>query len=294
MLKRVLLTVRTTLALLLGSPTISEDGGIAEHAPGDSILMQNAKVFGPPETVSEDINHQVAEMVNFLFGNGMREDDYKVICEDDIIKRPNNCHARSPVECNPEVLEALKGEAKKTDFRLKEVNKDILKAATIITKSLLVLDKVAQDEGHPVVAHEMGMINGALALLGNANYRNNLVRRFILKRELNHKYAHLCSDKVPMTRFLLGDDVSHSARQIEESEILKYKISTKKPPATWRFTGRRARGYWGKTSHRGFSRFQPFGQQRYGYRGVQRQSSTRHDTDSKNARSQGHSKPQQQ
>ena len=135
---------------------------------------------------------------------------------------------RSSVECNAQILEALKVEAKKADFRMKDVSKDILKAATIIIKSLTALDKIAQDDGHEGVAHEVDMISGALALLGNANHRNNLTRRFIIKREINPRYTHLCSDKVPMTRFLFGDDVSQSAKQNEESEKLKNKITTKK------------------------------------------------------------------
>ena len=90
---------------------------------------------------------------------------------------------------------------------MKEVSKDIIKAATIVTKWLTVLDKITQD-GHPDVAHELHMLNGALTLLGNANHRNNLTHRFIIKREINQKYAHLCSEKVPLTRFLFGDDVS--------------------------------------------------------------------------------------
>ena len=68
-----------------------------------------------------------------------------------------------PVECNSQVLEEIKIDAKKTDFRIKEVSKDITKAATIMTKSLTVLDKIMQD-GHPVVAHGIGILNGALAL----------------------------------------------------------------------------------------------------------------------------------
>ena len=62
-----------------------------------------------------------------------------------------------------------------------------------------MLDKIAQDEKNKDVACEVGMINAALALLGNANYKNNLVRRFVIKKEINAKYAHLRSDKVPMT-----------------------------------------------------------------------------------------------
>ena len=158
----------------------------------------------------------------------------------------------------------------------------------------LRLNKVVQDEDHPVVAREVGMINGALALLGNANYKNNLARRFVMKWEINHKYAHLCSDKVPVTQLLFGDDVSYSAKQIEEAEKLKSKLSTKKVSPMWTLTEGRARGYWGSPSHRGFSRFQPYGQLRHGSRGAQRHSTTRQESGSKNVRGRGQHRPQHQ
>ncbi|MPC99163.1 hypothetical protein E2C01_094560 [Portunus trituberculatus] len=110
---------------------------------------------------------------------------------------------------------------------MKEVNKNILRAASVITKSLLTLYKVAQEGKHSVVAQEVGVLNGALALLGNANFRNNLSRRFVMKRELNQKFSHLCIEKVPMTQFLFGDDVSRSVKQIEESAKLKSTITAK-------------------------------------------------------------------
>ena len=104
------------ISYFLGFPDPGgEAGALAEQALVDSVLMHNAKAFGPPEITSEDIDRQVAEMVNFLFTNGMRGDDYKRICEDDVVKRPKNCHALAPVECNPEVLDALRTDAKKTD-----------------------------------------------------------------------------------------------------------------------------------------------------------------------------------
>ena len=93
----------------------------------------------------------------------------------------------------------------------------------------MALDDLAEQEGNSKVAHEVSMLIGALALLGNANHRNNLIRRFVMKRKINFKYAHLCSDKVPITRFLFGDDVSQSARQIEDAEQLRTKFSQQKP-----------------------------------------------------------------
>ena len=128
--------------------------------------------------------------------------------------------------------------------RIKFADAVRVKAGTILTKSLLALDQVAQESAHPVVEREVNNINGALALLGHANHKNNLARRFVLKKEINQKYSHLCSDKLPMSRLLFGDDVSQSTRQIEESEKLKHKLAAKKTtPVPWRFTSGKSRGF---------------------------------------------------
>ncbi|MPC75508.1 hypothetical protein E2C01_069898 [Portunus trituberculatus] len=165
----------------------------------------DAKSFGPTDDVSEDVDKDVAGMVNHLFTNGMWAEDYKHILNDDITKRPSNCQVLSPVECNVQVLDALNSKARKSDFCLKEVSKDFVKAASIVVKSLTILDRVANDEEHTVVAQEVARLNGALALLGNTNFRNNLTRRHIIKREINQKYAHLCSSKILMTQLLFGN-----------------------------------------------------------------------------------------
>ena len=267
----------------------SEVGAMpAPPASADSTLIQGTKTFGPPDMVTANIDSRVAEMVNFLFDNGMREEDYKAICEDEAVKRPDNCHALAPVDCNPQVLEALKLDARRTDFRLKEVNKDILRASTIIMKSLVALDDIAEQEGNAKVAHEVSLLNGALALLGNANHRNNLARRSVMKREINYKYAHLCSDKVPITRFLFGDDVSQTARQIEETDKLRTKFSQKRPAFPFKFPSKRPGGYWNRAPGKvSFPRFQPYGHQRFGSRAAPRQPPARHDVDSKNAKGRG-------
>ena len=105
-----------------------------------------------------------------------------------------------------------------------------------------------------------------------------------MKREINPKYSHLCSDKVPMSHFLFGDDVSQSAKQIKETAKLKFKLATKKP-----FPGKssnsRPRSFWGKSSFRSHSmRFQPYSLQRWGFRAGQRQHVAQQDSDPKHAK----------
>lgn len=269
-----------------------EEGEITDVTPRGSVLRQNAKDLGPPDTVSMDIDDQVAGMVNYLFDNGMQDEDYKAISEDVLTTRPKNCPALAPVECNPQILEALKTDARRADSRLKDVCGDIVKAGTILTKSLLALDQVAQESTHPVLEREVNNINGALALLGHANHKNNLARRFLMKREINQKYSHLCSDKLPMSRLLFGDDVSQSTKQIEDSEKLRHKLAPKKPtPVPWRFSSGRSRGFWARSTPRTYSpRFQPYGQGRGGRPG-QRQHQLRAEQEPKNARGRGLHRP---
>ena len=73
--------------------TKSEDYGgeveVQEDTPRESVLLQSAKNYGPMEKVSEELEKEVAEMVNHLFVNGMREEDYKDIMEDDVTLRPS-------------------------------------------------------------------------------------------------------------------------------------------------------------------------------------------------------------
>ncbi|MPC27939.1 hypothetical protein E2C01_021131 [Portunus trituberculatus] len=96
-----------------------------------------------PSWLSGDINDKIAGMVNFLFDKGRLEEDYKAISEDGITTRPNNCPALAPVECNLQIWEAFKTDARKANARLKDVSGDILKAGIILIKSLLALDQVA-------------------------------------------------------------------------------------------------------------------------------------------------------
>lgn len=159
-----------------------------------------------------------------------------------------------------------------------------------------MLDKVARDEEHQIIANEVAMLNGALALLGNAHYRNNLNRRHIIKRDINPKYSHLCADKAPVTGLLFGDDLSQANRNIEEAERLKTKFTFKKP-TSWtassgRFGGGKQCNFFAKASSRGFpSRYQPYGFRRMPSSGEHRRSYPAQAWTTKNARGRGQHNP---
>lgn len=55
----------------------SEVGEIRESTPGGSVLLQAAKALGPHDSVSEDIDPQVAAMINLFFEKGLQNEDYQ-------------------------------------------------------------------------------------------------------------------------------------------------------------------------------------------------------------------------
>ncbi|MPC76917.1 hypothetical protein E2C01_071353 [Portunus trituberculatus] len=100
--------------------------------------------------------------------------------------------------------------------------------------------RASLDGDLPEVAREVGVFNRALALLGNANYKNNLARRFAMKHKINHKCTHFCSSKVPVTCFQFVGAVSQSAKQIKVQKFIAKKLTS-----AWPLTETRPRGYRG-------------------------------------------------
>ena len=83
--------------------------------------------------------------------------------------------------------------------------------------------------------------NDVLAPLGHASRHIHTTRRDFRKPELMSENLHLCSHSVPFTKWLFGDDVSKTAKDIEDCSKIGNKL---------RF-GRARGGYRGGRSHRG-------------------------------------------
>lgn len=101
--------------------------------------------------------------------------------------------------------------------------------------------QVAEKDDGPNMNEYFDKCNDVLAPLGLANRHINTTRRDFLKPELMSEYLHLCSHSVPFTKWLFGDDVSKTAKDIEDCSKLGNKL---------RF-GRGRGGYRDGRSHRG-------------------------------------------
>ena len=68
-----------------------------------------------------------------------------------------------------------------------------------------------------------------IGLLATANREVNFRRREHIKLELNFNYKHLCSNTLPVTTELFGDDISKQVKELTEVNRVG-KIIGGRPP----------------------------------------------------------------
>lgn len=108
---------------------------------------------------------------------------------------------------------------------------------------LAVLEKEVDDSQKQKLEKIVDECNDSLALLGHANRQMNMTRRDLIKPELRYEYLLLCAQSVPYTAWLFGDDISKTAKEIEDCSKIGHKLQySNRGGMRGRFRGRRPRG----------------------------------------------------
>jgi len=78
----------------------------------------------------------MAETVTAMFRNGIEDDKYAEMIRDEKNPRPGNCEGLVTVNMKPLVMDAMSTAAKSNDRRLMNFNTSVVKAATILVKTV--------------------------------------------------------------------------------------------------------------------------------------------------------------
>lgn len=224
-----------------------------------SRFFSMTKRFKVKEVCGEGIDEVLAQNVTSLFLNGMDEEQYSDIFKDEKNARPENCEGLKVVKTNQLIWDILPPFTQTCDKKMQNIEKTVVKAATVLTNAVNKMAKVDSQEMNDFIES----CNDTLALMGHANRQINLARREFMKPDLDSNYVHLCAQSVPYTSQLFGDDVSKAAKDIEDTRKIGNRMSG--------FGFPRGRGYYrggirGRGSRRG-GRFRSRGF-RSGYRSV--------------------------
>ena len=188
-----------------------------------SSMSKRCKV---QELCDVKIDEVLANNVNELFRNGMNEEQYSDLTKDENNARPENCEGLSIVRINQLMWNVISPGAQSADKKLQFLERTIVKAATILTKTVnkMALDENNNANGNSGSGEYIDKCNDVLALLGHANRQLNMTRRDFLKPEMMAEYVPLCSNSVPYTNNLFGDDVSKVAKDIEDCSKVGNKL----------------------------------------------------------------------
>ena len=209
------------------------------------------------ESCDKEIDGVLANNIDELFRNGMNEKQYEDLLKHENTNRPQNCESLSVVKTNQLVWDILSPETRTSDKKLQNVELSVVKGATILAK---VVNRIAELDQNEENDKLIEMCNDSLAMLGHANYQINMTRREFIKPEMRYDYVHLCASSVPYTKWLFGDNVSKTAKEIEDCSKIGYKIQYNKGGYTsrgrisnrgrgrGRFRGR-GRGYPSSSTH---------------------------------------------
>lgn len=198
-----------------------------------------AKKFKPTDVCGNDIDEYLANNVTDLFRKGMHEELYEKTVKDENCPRPGNCDGLMVAKMNKLVWDVMSPQTRSNDKKMQQIATSIVKAGIFLTKTMTMLVANEQDKSETErEKHILDSCNDALALMGHANYQVNMMRRDMLRPELKREYSHLCTHSLPVTKELFGDDISKTAREIEDSAKIGFKMSGQYGRGNYMYRGR--------------------------------------------------------
>ena len=198
------------------------------------------------EAAGKPIDEVMAVSLNYLMTNQLAEKPLLEMMEK--YESPTNCEVLRIPKVNAPIWDSLNSKTRSADLKLQRVQKSLIKGMIANTQGVVTPTDSQQD---------------AFTCLANANFELNMMRRELIKPDLNMKYSQLCKPTVQVTENLFGDDLSKNIKDL--SEVHKATGMVMKA-GRQQFRGKRftpynnnwqGRGGYGQSRGRGF-RSQPF------------------------------------
>ena len=213
------------------------------------LLDQFVKQAETTEQLDVEVDPRIATITNNTFRKKMDKEVYKKLSNDVQTARPKNCEGLAQVSTNSMLWPSLSEMTKAKDRKLQSLQKSIVKSGAVLSKMFDALIKAKGDVGKLQIPNLLTMVNNALSFMGNANFAVNMFRRDTIKPELKENYKRLCSDNIPFTSELFGDELAKTAKEIGETAKIGNKIKLAGTSTSDSARGRNFRGSYRTTPY---------------------------------------------
>ena len=168
----------------------------------------------------------LAKRINGTFSKNPIESRFKALAEK--YCSPENCNLLTVPRVNPGIGNGLPRASRKLDVGLQEAQKSAVHAAQAITVAIEPLIRCKKEKAELDQKLLLDYLCYSLSFIGNASFQVSLKRRELLKPDLFKSFRSLCSSSTPLSRFLLGDELSKSAKDSTRANKIMAKVMSKK------------------------------------------------------------------
>ena len=219
----------------------------------DPLLDEIAQSLDESERTSDPVSEKLALIANKRWNQKLSDDQLKEKAEKYL--RPANCDKVVSPRVNPEIWAKLPRAVRGDDHKLFRVQNLLGTVTHLVVKATDMLLKAKSDPKKLKIDDLVRMNTDAVALTSHANHELAQRRRETIKPHLHRDYMELCSQEVPVTSLLFGDDLQTELTRIRATNKIRnttnpahttsqrrsYKpntgnYGTKQPPFLWRGT----------------------------------------------------------
>ena len=160
-----------------------------------------AAKYAVASDIGQPLDEELADSVNYLMSHHLEE---KTL-EDTSSKYPcpSNCQFLDTPKVNQTIWENLSAPVRTKDVKLQKVQESLTRGIAAYVTLL--------DPNH--ISSEQ---QDVLALLCNANFEMNALRKELIKPDLNSRFTHLCKSTNPVTKYLFGDDLGKQVKDLQD------------------------------------------------------------------------------
>ena len=206
----------------------TSDAGSAQPSDSASNIFKDSreKITKGTESVSEDIDKDLADLVNTAFNKGLSYEQVKEIAEK--ISRPDNCSkVHASVRVNALIWGLLKPQTRSFDEKMQRLQSFIAKAGCALAQVVHMIN-------NPVTRVNVDDILkkgvDGLCLLGHAYHVLCLRRRELFKPDVDWRFANICSSTdIEHTSLLFGDNISESIKKVGDDNKATNMLRGPKP-----------------------------------------------------------------
>ena len=186
----------------------------------------STSIFNDDECFGPKVSDALAKRINEAFSKKPIESKFKALAEK--YCSPENCNLLTVPRVNPGIWNDLPRASRKLDVGLQEAQKSAVHAAQAITLAVESLIRCKKEKAELDQKLLLDYLCDSLSFIGNASFQVSLKRRELLKPDLSRNFRSLCSSSTPLSRFLFGDELSKSVKDITRANKIMAKVMPKK------------------------------------------------------------------